>query len=77
MRGRVMSFYTMAFFGMQPFGSFLTGILADHIGARSTLALQGAAGILTAIVFVPLLLKKEIPANVQEQEEAVSTQSQL
>jgi MFS family permease len=73
MRGRVMSFYTMAFFGMQPFGSFLTGILADHIGARLTLALQGVAGILTAIVFVPLLLKKEIPAGVKEQEETVGT----
>ncbi len=32
-RGRVMSFYTMAFMGMAPFGSLLAGSLASKIGA--------------------------------------------
>jgi MFS family permease len=73
MRGRVMSFYTMAFFGMQPFGSFLTGILADTIGARLTLAIQGAAGIGTAIVFLPLLLKKPILASPAVETEPMSS----
>jgi MFS family permease len=67
MRGRVMSFYTMAFFGMQPFGSFLLGIIADYIGARYTLALQGAAGLLTAIVFIILFYKKRLPASVKKE----------
>ena len=33
MRGRVMSFYTMAFMGMAPFGSLLAGSLASAFGA--------------------------------------------
>jgi MFS family permease len=33
MRGRVMSYYTMAFVGMAPFGSLLAGALAHAIGA--------------------------------------------
>ena len=34
-RGRVMSFYAMAFVGMAPFGSLLAGVLANAIGAPS------------------------------------------
>jgi len=59
MRGRVMSFYAMAFFGMQPIGSLFVGIIAKHLGARTTLAWQGVAGILIAIIFIPFLLKKK------------------
>src|ERR1044071_8384645 len=33
LRGRVMAFYTMAFFGTVPIGSLLGGILADRFGA--------------------------------------------
>ncbi len=33
-RGRVMSFYTMAFMGMATFGTLLGGIVASRIGAR-------------------------------------------
>jgi len=36
-RGRVMSFYTMAFMGTAPFGSLLAGWVADKIGAPHTL----------------------------------------
>ena len=32
-RGRVMSFYSMAFMGMAPFGSLLAGTAATRIGA--------------------------------------------
>jgi MFS family permease len=41
MRGRVMSYYAMAFFGMAPFGSLLAGGLADAIGAPHTLLVTG------------------------------------
>ena len=37
-RGRVMSFYSMAFLGMTPFGSLLEGAAANHLGAPLTLA---------------------------------------
>ncbi len=50
-RGRVMSFYTMAFMGMAPLGSLLAGGLADSIGAPSTLAIGGVSCVLGAFVF--------------------------
>jgi MFS family permease len=50
-RGRVMSFYTMAFMGMMPLGSFLAGVLAKAVGAAATLRLGGAACILGGLIF--------------------------
>lgn len=47
-RGRVMSFFSMAFMGMAPFGSLLAGSLASKIGAPKTLAFGGAICILGA-----------------------------
>jgi MFS family permease len=47
-RGRVMSFFSMAFMGMAPFGSLLAGSLASKIGAPKTLVLGGAICILGA-----------------------------
>ena len=44
-RGRVMSFYSMAFAGMAPFGSLLAGISAQHVGAPLTLAVCGILSI--------------------------------
>src|SRR5579863_5885250 len=45
MRGRVMSFYTMAFVGMAPFGSLLAGTVAEAIGAPRTVIVCGLACI--------------------------------
>jgi len=50
-RGRVMSFYTMAFIGMTPFGNLLAGILAEAIGAPNTILICGAICILGGIIF--------------------------
>jgi MFS family permease len=50
-RGRVMSFYSMAFMGMVPIGSLLAGILAQAVGAPVTVLLCGACCIVGAIVF--------------------------
>jgi MFS family permease len=47
-RGRVMSYYTMAFVGMAPFGSLLAGGLAHLVGAPVTLMVTGAFCILGA-----------------------------
>ena len=41
-RARVMSYYTMAFFGAAPFGSLLAGTLAHRIGAPHTVMVTGA-----------------------------------
>lgn len=41
-RARVMSYYTMAFFGSAPFGSLFAGALAHRIGAPHTIIVTGA-----------------------------------
>ncbi|MGP8272033.1 MAG: MFS transporter [Terracidiphilus sp.] len=54
-RGRVMSYYTMAFMGMAPFGSLLAGTMAHAIGAPLTVIINGAAVLLGAVWFVTRL----------------------
>jgi MFS family permease len=54
-RGRVMSFYAMAFMGMVPFGSLLAGLLAGRIGAPRTVILGGLACLLAAAAFARAL----------------------
>jgi MFS family permease len=49
MRGRVMSFYTMAFLGMYPVGGLAAGALASWIGAMHTLAIGGVCCMLCAV----------------------------
>jgi MFS family permease len=51
MRGRVMSYYTMAFVGMAPFGSLLAGAMAHAIGAPRTVIVSGVACILGGLWF--------------------------
>jgi MFS family permease len=41
LRGRVMSFYTMAFFGTVPIGSLIGGFVADRLGAPFTVRASG------------------------------------
>lgn len=50
-RGRVMSFYTMAFFGMVPLGSLAAGVLGDRIGAPATVVWGGVATIAVVLLF--------------------------
>ena len=50
-RGRVMSFFNMAFLGMAPFGSLLAGVLAGRWGATATVALSGAGVLLGGVLF--------------------------
>ena len=55
-RGRVMSYYVMAFVGAAPFGSLLAGALAHWIGAPATVILTGgfcAAGSLWFLIDLP------------------------
>lgn len=50
-RGRVMSFYAMAFAGMTPFGSLLAGEAAHTIGAPMTVATTGVLCMVAAMIF--------------------------
>ncbi len=54
-RGRVMSFYTMAFMGTAPFGSLLAGSVAERIGAPHTLLFGGVGCVLGALWFARAL----------------------
>ena len=54
-RGRVMSYYTMAFMGMAPFGSLLAGTMADAIGAPMTVIANGSVVLLGAAWFATRL----------------------
>ena len=42
LRGRIMGFYSFVFVGMAPFGAFLFGLVAEHVGVPATLAAGGA-----------------------------------
>jgi len=84
-RGRVMSFFTMAFMGMSPFGNLMAGTLANSIGASNTVLISGGICILGTIIFLiklpsirkiirPIYIKKgiisEIAKGVQVASEA-------
>jgi MFS family permease len=50
-RGRVMSFYTMAFMGTAPFGGLMMGAFAQRFGVPVAIGLGGAARVVAAFVF--------------------------
>ena len=50
-RGRVMSYHTVAFVGMAPFGSLLAGAMAHVIGAPWTVMMNGGVVVLGAVWF--------------------------
>jgi MFS family permease len=50
-RARVMSYYTMAFFGAAPFGSLMAGALAARFGAPHTVFFTGVCCIAGAVWF--------------------------
>jgi hypothetical protein len=50
-RGRAISFYTVAYVGMVPFGNLLSGALAHRIGAPLTITLNGVAVLAGAALF--------------------------
>jgi MFS family permease len=67
-RGRVMSFYTMAFMGCGPFGYLAAGWLASHLGASWTLTICGLVFAVGAVAFgrrLPVLRAKARPLLVE------------
>jgi MFS family permease len=50
-RGRVMSFYAMAFMGMAPFGSLIAGSLAGVLGAPHALQIGGFICLAGSLIF--------------------------
>jgi MFS family permease len=67
-RSRVMSYYTMAFVGMAPFGSLLAGGLAHWLGAPDTVMITGACCLLGCAWFsfeLPAVRKVMRPIYVE------------
>lgn len=60
MRGRVISFYAMAFFGMQPLGGLLVGAISKWIGTTDTLMGQGFAALALGLIHWRFLRKEKL-----------------
>ncbi len=79
MRGRVISIYAMAFFGMQPLGGLLIGFVSQHIGVQDTVLAEGIIALIIGVLHIRFLRKhkrerKVIPiAKPQEAEVALQT----
>jgi MFS family permease len=58
MRGRAISYFAMAFFGMQPLGGLLIGTVSQRIGVQDTIVGSGVAALVIALVFLPFLRKE-------------------
>jgi MFS family permease len=79
MRGRVISYFAMAFFGMQPLGALVMGALSKKIGAPDTILVQGIAAVVIFSVFLYIMrnqiFKKKdkaivaVPGNIAIDEE--------
>ncbi len=68
-RGRIMSFYTIAFMGMTPIGSLLAGSMASHVGTPWTLCVGGIACLMGAAGFaakLPKLRKDVLPVYIHK-----------
>lgn len=73
MRGRVISYFTTAVYGVAPLGSLLIGTVSKHIGATASLTVQGLLALAVVAVFSPSLTGKikQKPAAVPAQEEHI------
>ena len=55
LRGRIMSFYTLAVLGFAPLGSLWVGSVAENLGTRFALALGGAVSLLYFLILLASL----------------------
>jgi len=59
MRGRVISFYAMAFFGMQPIGGLLVGAVSEWVGTPDTVMIQGLITVLIGVMLLRFVRLQE------------------
>ncbi|HXC03852.1 MAG TPA: MFS transporter [Bacteroidia bacterium] len=60
MRGRVISYFAMAFFGMLPLGGLLIGSVSHYLGTPNTLLAEGIAALIITSLFSHFLRKDVI-----------------
>jgi len=63
MRGRVISFYAMAFFGMQPLGGLVIGWVSKWIGTKDTMLGEGVIALIIGIIHIAFLRKAKLKAK--------------
>jgi MFS family permease len=63
MRGRVISIYAMAFFGMQPLGGLLIGFISQHAGVENTVMTEGFIALGIGLLHVRFLQKRKLRRN--------------
>jgi MFS family permease len=63
MRGRVISFYAMAFFGMQPIGGLIIGSISKIIGTKETLLFEGIMALLIGLTHLYFLRRAKMNAG--------------
>lgn len=64
MRGRVISFYAMAFFGMQPLGGLIVGLISQRIGVQNTLLAQGCVALLIGLLHFRFLKRQQTQQQI-------------
>ena len=60
MRGRVISFYAMAFFGMQPLGGLIIGYVSKIIGTKNTMLGEGVIALIIGLVHFMFLRRARL-----------------
>jgi MFS family permease len=68
MRGRMISFYAMAFFGMQPLGGLIVGSVSQWVGVPATVLAEGCIAILIGVLHFRFLKRnklKTVLKNIQ------------
>jgi hypothetical protein len=73
-RGRVIGLYAVAFLGMSPIGHFLSGALAEGIGAPWALFLCGACTVVAATCFAYTLPTWRESVRAARAKQDISTQ---
>ncbi|MVN23345.1 MFS transporter [Mucilaginibacter arboris] len=63
MRGRVISFYAMAFFGMQPLGGLLVGWISQQIDVQNTVMAEGMIALLIGVMHIRFLHRNKLKAK--------------
>jgi MFS family permease len=76
MRGRVMGFMAMFYFGMLPLGGLLIGSVSEKIGAPNALLCQGIVAIIIALLFSRFLKKDKVIEKQIKESETISIEAE-